>query len=108
MQFGHFDDAKKEYVIDRPDTPKSWTNYLGTTRYGSVISNNAGGYSFFKCRKNFPHVLCQGVSGIAEAQVGLGGYVSHLSQAILHQGLSVDFLTAGEQELAHPVSLYSG
>ena len=48
MQFGHFDDAKKEYVIDRPDTPKSWTNYLGTTRYGAVISNNAGGYSFFQ------------------------------------------------------------
>jgi len=47
MQFGHFDDAKKEYVIDRPDTPRAWTNYLGTTQYGAVISNNAGGYSFF-------------------------------------------------------------
>lgn len=48
MQFGHFDDAHKEYVIDRPDTPKSWSNYLGSTEYGAIITNNAGGYSFYK------------------------------------------------------------
>lgn len=47
MQFGHFDDNKKEYIIDRPDTPKSWSNYLGSTEYGAIITNNAGGYSFF-------------------------------------------------------------
>lgn len=46
MQYGHFDDEKKEYVIDRPDTPKSWSNYLGSTEYGAIITNNAGGYSF--------------------------------------------------------------
>ena len=48
MQFGHFDDINKEYVIDRPDTPKSWSNYLGTAEYGAIITNNAGGYSFIK------------------------------------------------------------
>ena len=48
MQYGHFDDEKKEYVIDRPDTPKSWSNYLGSTEYGAIITNNAGGYSFFQ------------------------------------------------------------
>ncbi len=48
MQFGHFDDDNKEYVIDRPDTPKSWSNYLGSTEYGAIITNNAGGYSFFQ------------------------------------------------------------
>jgi cellobiose phosphorylase len=48
MQFGHFDDANKEYVIDRPDTPRSWSNYLGSTEYGAIITNNAGGYSFYK------------------------------------------------------------
>ena len=48
MQYGHFDDRNKEYVIDRPDTPKSWSNYLGTTEYGAIITNNAGGYSFYK------------------------------------------------------------
>lgn len=48
MQFGYFDDENKEYVIERPDTPKSWSNYLGTTEYGAIITNNAGGYSFYK------------------------------------------------------------
>ena len=48
MQFGHFDDKNKEYVIDRPDTPRSWSNYLGSTEYGAIVTNNAGGYSFYK------------------------------------------------------------
>jgi len=48
MQFGHFDDAAREYVITRPDTPKSWSNYLGSTEYGAIVTNNAGGYSFYK------------------------------------------------------------
>ncbi|HLA42374.1 MAG TPA: hypothetical protein VJZ27_03000, partial [Aggregatilineales bacterium] len=48
MQYGYFDDQAKEYVITRPDTPLSWSNYLGTTNYGAIITNNAGGYSFYK------------------------------------------------------------
>ncbi len=48
MEYGHFDDCNKEYVITRPDTPKSWSNYLGDTTYGAIITNNAGGYSFYK------------------------------------------------------------
>ena len=48
MQYGYFDDKNKEYVITRPDTPKSWSNYLGSTEYGAIITNNAGGYSFYK------------------------------------------------------------
>lgn len=48
MKYGYFDDNAREYVIDRPDTPRSWTNYLGTTEYGAIISNNAGGYSFYR------------------------------------------------------------
>ena len=47
MQFGYFDDTKREYVIERPDTPESWSNYLGSTEYGAIITNNAGGYSFY-------------------------------------------------------------
>lgn len=46
MQFGHFDDEKKEYVIDKPDTPRPWSNYLGSAKYGAIITNHAGGYSF--------------------------------------------------------------
>ncbi len=48
MQYGHFDDENKEYVIERPDTPRSWSNYLGSAEYGAIITNNAGGYSFFQ------------------------------------------------------------
>ncbi len=48
MRYGYFDDQAKEYVITRPDTPLSWSNYLGTTNYGAIITNNAGGYSFYK------------------------------------------------------------
>lgn len=47
MQYGYFDDKNREYVIERPDTPESWSNYLGSTKYGAIITNNAGGYSFF-------------------------------------------------------------
>ena len=48
MQYGYFDDQAKEYVITRPDTPQSWSNYLGSTRYGAIITNNAGGYGFYQ------------------------------------------------------------
>src|SRR3569833_1859711 len=52
MRYGHFDDVRKEYVIDRPDTPRSWSNYLGARLYGAVITNNAGGYAFQKTAKD--------------------------------------------------------
>jgi cellobiose phosphorylase len=48
MRFGYFDDIAREYVIERPDTPRSWANYLGSTEYGAIITNNAGGYSFHR------------------------------------------------------------
>jgi cellobiose phosphorylase len=47
-RYGHFDDEHREYVITSPDTPRSWSNYLGSTEYGAIITNNAGGYSFFQ------------------------------------------------------------
>src|SRR6186997_1532132 len=52
MQFGYFDDQAREYVVTRPDTPKPWSNYLGTTDYGAIITNNAGGYSFYRSAAN--------------------------------------------------------
>ncbi len=52
MKYGYFDDAKREYVIERPDTPAPWANYLGSPEYGAIISNNAGGYSFAKSGAN--------------------------------------------------------
>ena len=52
MNYGYFDDENKEYVITRPDTPEPWANYLGSTEYGAIISNHAGGYSFRKSGAN--------------------------------------------------------
>ena len=52
MKYGYFDDKNREYVIDRPDTPAPWVNYLGSPEYGAIISNNAGGYSFAKSGAN--------------------------------------------------------
>jgi cellobiose phosphorylase len=48
MHYGHFDDKQREYVIEQPDTPLPWINYLGSEEYFGIISNTAGGYSFYK------------------------------------------------------------
>ena len=48
MRYGYFDNEHREYVIDRPDVPVSWTNYLGIKDLCTVISHNAGGYSFYQ------------------------------------------------------------
>jgi N,N'-diacetylchitobiose phosphorylase len=48
MRYGYFDNEHREYVIERPDVPVSWTNYLGVKDLCTVISHNAGGYSFYK------------------------------------------------------------
>ncbi|WP_199449859.1 GH36-type glycosyl hydrolase domain-containing protein [Vibrio harveyi] len=47
MKYGYFDNENREYVITRPDVPAPWTNYLGTEKFCTVISHNAGGYSFY-------------------------------------------------------------
>ena len=48
MQFGFFDDQRREYVITRPDTPYPWINYLGSEEFFSLFSNTSGGYCFYK------------------------------------------------------------
>jgi cellobiose phosphorylase len=48
MRYGHFDDSNREYVIETPETPLPWINYLGSESYFGLISNTAGGYSFYK------------------------------------------------------------
>ena len=51
MKFGHFDDVNREYVITNPRTPWPWINYLGNEDFFSLVSNTAGGYSFYKDAK---------------------------------------------------------
>lgn len=48
MRFGHFDDAKREYVIETPRTPLPWINYLGSEDFFALVSNTAGGYAFYR------------------------------------------------------------
>lgn len=51
MKYGYFDDLAREYVITDPRTPWPWINYLGNKDFFSLISNSAGGYSFYKDAK---------------------------------------------------------
>ena len=60
--FGHFDDASREYVITRPDTPWPWINYMGTEDFFSLISNT-GGYCFYKDAK-FRRILRYRYNGV--------------------------------------------
>ena len=62
-EYGHFDDAAREYVITRPDTPWPWINYLGTGDFFSLISNTAGGYCFCKDAK-FRRILRYRYNGV--------------------------------------------
>lgn len=49
--YGNFDDAQREFVITRPDTPLPWLNYLGQDDYFGMVTQTAGGYSFWKDAK---------------------------------------------------------
>jgi len=48
MKYGYFDDEKREYVIDKVNTPSPWTNYIGVNDMCAVLSQTAAGYSFYK------------------------------------------------------------
>ena len=48
MQYGHFDDVNREYIIETPRTPLPWINYLGSEDFFALVSNTAGGYCFYK------------------------------------------------------------
>jgi len=50
-RFGYFDDDRREYVITDPNTPWPWINYLGSEDFFSLISQTAGGYSFYRDAK---------------------------------------------------------
>lgn len=48
MKYGHFDNTRREYVIERVDLPVSWTNYIGVENMCAVVNHTAGGYMFYK------------------------------------------------------------
>lgn len=97
MQYGYFDDANKEYVITRPDTPKSWSNYLGSTEYGAIITNNAGGYSFYRSGAQGRFVRLR-FNAVPMDQPGRYIY--------LRDGDSGDFWSASWQPVGKPLDVY--
>ncbi len=97
MQYGYFDDEHKEYVITRPDTPRSWNNYLGNTEYGSIITNNAGGYSFYKSAAQGRFMRLR-FNSIPMDQPGRYIY--------LHDCESEDFWSASWQPVGKPLDQY--
>ncbi len=53
MKYGQFSKDGLEYIIKTPIIPRPWINYLTNERYCAIISNNAGGYSFYRdCRSD--------------------------------------------------------
>ncbi|MBQ6365369.1 MAG: N,N'-diacetylchitobiose phosphorylase [Oscillospiraceae bacterium] len=48
MQYGYFDNERREYVIERVDLPVSWTNYIGIHDMYGVFNHTAGGYLLYK------------------------------------------------------------
>lgn len=97
MQYGEFDDRNKEYVITRPDTPKPWSNYLGSTEYGAIITNNAGGYSFYKSGGMGRFVRFR-FNSIPADQPGRYIYI--------HDHGARDFWSASWQPVGKPLSKY--
>ncbi len=97
MQFGHFDDEQKEYIIEKPDTPRSWSNYLGSTEYGAIITNNAGGYSFYQSAAQGRFMRMR-FNSIPNDQPGRYLY--------LHDQDSKDFWSASWQPVGKPLENY--
>ena len=97
MQYGYFDDANREYVITRPDTPKSWINYLGSRLYGGIITQNAGGYSFYKSG-GMGRILRMRFNGVPLDQPGRYLY--------LRDDTSGDFWSASWQPVGKPLDQY--
>jgi cellobiose phosphorylase len=98
MQYGHFDDTAREYVITRPDTPRPWSNYLGSTEYGAIITNNAGGYSFYRSGAK-GRFLRMRFNGIPMDQPGRYFY--------LRDAASGDFWSSSWQPVGKPLSKFT-
>jgi cellobiose phosphorylase len=42
MQYGYFDDQRREYVITDPHTPVPWINYIGSLDFGGFVDHTGG------------------------------------------------------------------
>jgi N,N'-diacetylchitobiose phosphorylase len=97
MRYGYFDNEKREYVIERVDTPMSWTNYIGTENMAGVFNQTAGGYLF--CKSAEHHRITRFRANAVPADRP-GHYV------YLRDDESGDYWTISWQPTAKPVSCY--
>ncbi|GAB4239037.1 MAG: N,N'-diacetylchitobiose phosphorylase [Candidatus Methylacidiphilales bacterium] len=97
MKYGYFDDAAKEYVITRPDTPRAWSNYLGSRIYGGIITNQAGGYSFTRSPAE-GRILRHRYNSVPMDMPGRPFYLRDVE--------SGDFWTAAWQPVGKPLDQY--
>ncbi len=97
MRYGYFDDEHYEYVVERPDTPRSWSNYSGSPLYGMIITNNAGGYSFYRSGEMGRFLRCP-TNAIPMDQPGRYFY--------LRDRESGDYWSASWQPVGKPLDVY--
>jgi cellobiose phosphorylase len=45
MQYGHFSDDGREYIMTRFPTPRGWENYIANREYGLRVEETGAGYS---------------------------------------------------------------
>jgi cellobiose phosphorylase len=49
MRYGSLSPSQREYVVERPDTPTPWMNYISNMEgYCGIVSQTGGGFSFYK------------------------------------------------------------
>lgn len=48
MNYGQFNKDFTEYIIENPNTPRPWVNFLTNGAYTAIVSQCGGGYSFNK------------------------------------------------------------
>ena len=124
-KYGHFDDARREYVITDPQTPWPWINYLGNEDFFSLISNTAGGYSFYKDAKfrritryrynNVPmdnggryfYIVENGEMRVENGDSGVENGELRAERYDMPQGLSTSHSEASQAEKANHTSPFS-
>ena len=97
MKYGYFDADAREYVITRPDTPRAWSNYLGSRKYGGIITAGAGGYSFTRSPAE-GRILRHRYNSVPMDLPG--------RQFYLRDTVTGDFWSAAWQATAKPVDAY--
>ncbi len=110
MRYGHFDTDHDEYVIERPDVPVSWTNYLGTRNLCTVLSHHGGGYSYYRSSE-FGRITRFRPNAVPLDRPGHYVYIRDNSDgdywSVSWQPVAKPFATDGPDDDAEPTARYT-